>query len=80
MDSGLLGGANYSPFLCGEESFGTGSDHIREKVPAVIQYVSPTVQIKVYKIKKKIRNLRRNGPSSMFHSNASKFFMYMFFS
>eukprot|EP01061_Rhynchopus_euleeides_P006210 TRINITY_DN1527_c0_g1_i2.p1 TRINITY_DN1527_c0_g1~~TRINITY_DN1527_c0_g1_i2.p1 ORF type:complete len:618 (+),score=264.46 TRINITY_DN1527_c0_g1_i2:555-2408(+) len=24
-------GANYSPFLCGEESFGTGSDHVREK-------------------------------------------------
>ena len=21
----------YTPFLCGEESFGTGSDHIREK-------------------------------------------------
>lgn len=24
-------GIDYSPFLCGEESFGTGSDHIREK-------------------------------------------------
>eukprot|EP01063_Lacrimia_lanifica_P028450 TRINITY_DN4154_c4_g1_i1.p1 TRINITY_DN4154_c4_g1~~TRINITY_DN4154_c4_g1_i1.p1 ORF type:complete len:646 (+),score=309.88 TRINITY_DN4154_c4_g1_i1:54-1991(+) len=24
-------GAKYSPFLCGEESFGTGSDHVREK-------------------------------------------------
>jgi phosphoglucomutase len=22
---------DYTPFLCGEESFGTGSDHIREK-------------------------------------------------
>ena len=26
-----FGGTNYGPFLCGEESFGTGSDHIREK-------------------------------------------------
>jgi phosphoglucomutase len=26
MDSG-----KYSPFICGEESFGTGSDHVREK-------------------------------------------------
>jgi len=31
MDSGLLGKEDYTPFLCGEESFGTGSDHIREK-------------------------------------------------
>eukprot|EP00962_Isochrysis_galbana_P030229 scaffold9776_cov126-Isochrysis_galbana.AAC.16 len=31
MDSHLLGGANLSPLLCGEESFGTGSSHIREK-------------------------------------------------
>ncbi|KAJ1444773.1 UTP--glucose-1-phosphate uridylyltransferase-domain-containing protein [Pelagophyceae sp. CCMP2097] len=32
MDSKpLFGGVDYSPFLCGEESFGTGSDHIREK-------------------------------------------------
>lgn len=22
---------SYAPFLCGEESFGTGSDHVREK-------------------------------------------------
>ena len=22
---------NYTPFICGEESFGAGSDHIREK-------------------------------------------------
>jgi len=42
MDSGLLGGANYSPFLCGEESFGTGSDHIREKdgIWAVLAWLS----------------------------------------
>jgi len=31
MDSKQLGGENYGPFLCGEESFGTGSDHLREK-------------------------------------------------
>jgi phosphoglucomutase len=31
MDSHLLGGANLSPLLCGEESFGTGSSHLREK-------------------------------------------------
>mmetsp|Transcript_25515 Transcript_25515/g.54166 ORF Transcript_25515/g.54166 Transcript_25515/m.54166 type:complete len:676 (+) Transcript_25515:109-2136(+) len=24
-------GVDYTPFLCGEESFGTGSDHVREK-------------------------------------------------
>jgi phosphoglucomutase len=24
--------ANYNPLICGEESFGTGSSHIREKV------------------------------------------------
>jgi phosphoglucomutase len=27
----LFGKVDYTPFLCGEESFGTGSDHIREK-------------------------------------------------
>lgn len=27
----LFGKTDYTPFLCGEESFGTGSDHIREK-------------------------------------------------
>mmetsp|Transcript_35595 Transcript_35595/g.82707 ORF Transcript_35595/g.82707 Transcript_35595/m.82707 type:complete len:538 (-) Transcript_35595:561-2174(-) len=27
----LFDGKDYTPFLCGEESFGTGSDHIREK-------------------------------------------------
>jgi phosphoglucomutase len=27
----MFGKRDYTPFLCGEESFGTGSDHIREK-------------------------------------------------
>lgn len=27
----MFGKTDYTPFLCGEESFGTGSDHIREK-------------------------------------------------
>lgn len=32
MDSQVFfHGANYNPMICGEESFGTGSDHIREK-------------------------------------------------
>lgn len=32
MDSkALFGGTDYTPFICGEESFGTGSDHVREK-------------------------------------------------
>jgi phosphoglucomutase len=31
MDSATLGKEGYNPFLCGEESFGTGSDHVREK-------------------------------------------------
>merc|ERR1719375_2029293 len=34
MDSGtgpFAGKETYTPFLCGEESFGTGSDHVREK-------------------------------------------------
>jgi len=31
MDSELLGGEQYTPLICGEESFGTGSNHIREK-------------------------------------------------
>ena len=31
MDSGELGGQDFTPFLCGEESFGTGSSHVREK-------------------------------------------------
>jgi len=31
MDSSVLGGEEYNPLICGEESFGTGSNHIREK-------------------------------------------------
>ena len=32
MDSKVLfGGEQLGPVLCGEESFGTGSDHVREK-------------------------------------------------
>jgi phosphoglucomutase len=32
MDSKeLFGGTDFTPFICGEESFGTGSDHVREK-------------------------------------------------
>lgn len=31
MDSHLLGGELLSPLICGEESFGTGSSHVREK-------------------------------------------------
>ena len=32
MDSKVLfGGQDFSPVMCGEESFGTGSDHVREK-------------------------------------------------
>jgi len=34
MDSGTAAfpkGKSYTPFLCGEESFGTGSNHVREK-------------------------------------------------
>ena len=31
MDSGELGEEELTPFLCGEESFGTGSNHVREK-------------------------------------------------
>ena len=31
MDSAALGGEDFNPFLCGEESFGTGADHVREK-------------------------------------------------
>jgi len=34
MDSGTEAfpdGAKYTPFICGEESFGTGGDHVREK-------------------------------------------------
>mmetsp|Transcript_22225 Transcript_22225/g.26686 ORF Transcript_22225/g.26686 Transcript_22225/m.26686 type:complete len:593 (-) Transcript_22225:161-1939(-) len=32
MDSkAIYGKADYTPFICGEESFGTGSNHVREK-------------------------------------------------
>jgi len=32
MDSKVTyGGQNYNPMMCGEESFGTGSNHVREK-------------------------------------------------
>ena len=32
MDSkAIYGGKDYTPFICGEESFGTGSNHVREK-------------------------------------------------
>ena len=31
MDSSALGGETLDPLLCGEESFGTGSSHVREK-------------------------------------------------
>jgi len=42
MDSHLLGGENMCPLICGEESFGTGSSHIREKdgVWAVLCWLS----------------------------------------
>jgi phosphoglucomutase len=43
MDSkALFGGKDYTPFICGEESFGTGSNHIREKdgVWAVLAWLS----------------------------------------
>eukprot|EP00538_Stauroneis_constricta_P000295 CAMPEP_0119571500 /NCGR_PEP_ID=MMETSP1352-20130426/44153_1 /TAXON_ID=265584 /ORGANISM="Stauroneis constricta, Strain CCMP1120" /LENGTH=1057 /DNA_ID=CAMNT_0007621181 /DNA_START=46 /DNA_END=3219 /DNA_ORIENTATION=- len=43
MDSkALYGGTDYTPFICGEESFGTGSDHVREKdgIWAVLAWLS----------------------------------------
>jgi phosphoglucomutase len=43
MDSKVLfGGKDYTPFICGEESFGTGSDHVREKdgIWAVLAWLS----------------------------------------
>ena len=27
----IYGGTNFNPMICGEESFGTGSNHVREK-------------------------------------------------
>lgn len=43
MDSDVLfGQQKYTPLLCGEESFGTGSDHVREKdgIWAVLAWLS----------------------------------------
>mmetsp|Transcript_29901 Transcript_29901/g.49335 ORF Transcript_29901/g.49335 Transcript_29901/m.49335 type:complete len:1057 (+) Transcript_29901:35-3205(+) len=43
MDSrAIYQGTDYTPFLCGEESFGTGSDHVREKdgIWAVLAWAS----------------------------------------
>lgn len=43
MDSkAIYGGTDYTPFICGEESFGTGSDHVREKdgIWAVLAWLS----------------------------------------
>ena len=43
MDSkDLYAGKDYAPFICGEESFGTGSNHIREKdgIWAVLAWLS----------------------------------------
>jgi len=43
MDSkAVYGGKDYTPFICGEESFGTGSNHIREKdgIWAVLAWLS----------------------------------------
>jgi len=43
MDSkDLFGGKDYTPFICGEESFGTGSNHVREKdgIWAVLAWLS----------------------------------------
>jgi phosphoglucomutase len=43
MDSKVIfGGTDYTPFICGEESFGTGSDHVREKdgIWAVLAWLS----------------------------------------
>jgi len=43
MDSKIAyGGKDYTPFICGEESFGTGSNHVREKdgIWAVLAWLS----------------------------------------
>lgn len=43
MDSkAIYGGTDFTPFICGEESFGTGSDHVREKdgIWAVLAWLS----------------------------------------
>lgn len=47
MDAKAMGHErSYAPFLCGEESFGTGSDHIREKdgLWAVLAWMSVIAQ------------------------------------
>lgn len=38
----MYGGRDYTPFICGEESFGTGSNHVREKdgIWAVLAWLS----------------------------------------
>lgn len=43
----LFGKTDYTPFLCGEESFGTGSDHIREKdgLWAALAWISILVKV-----------------------------------
>lgn len=48
MDSkAIYKGTDYTPFICGEESFGTGSDHIREKdgIWAVLAWLSILAQV-----------------------------------
>jgi phosphoglucomutase len=48
MDSkAIFGGKDYTPFICGEESFGTGSDHVREKdgLWAVLAWLSILVSV-----------------------------------
>ena len=43
MDSAdIFNGKDYTPFICGEESFGTGSNHVREKdgIWAVLAWLS----------------------------------------
>lgn len=47
MDSkDLFGGEDFTPFICGEESFGTGSNHVREKdgLWAVLAWLSILAQ------------------------------------
>jgi len=48
MDSkAIYKGTDYTPFICGEESFGTGSDHVREKdgIWAVLAWLSILAQV-----------------------------------
>jgi phosphoglucomutase len=47
MDSkDVFGGADFNPLMCGEESFGTGSNHVREKdgLWAVLAWLSVLAQ------------------------------------